>query len=351
LKDDVKIIHSSIDITNSTIEGDLNAGSSFFTDFNFIFRGDINFGGSTFISSVWFNGAIFTRNVNFIGSTFGKHASFRGAVFGRLGGGILDSVNFQGTTFDYAYFDDATFSRMLIFRNAKFNTSASFNRTTFNEWVIFLDVIFKYASFSGSNFNGSVNFEGVKSESGLLTFRNAIFAHAGNQEAACRLAKIFLSTTGNRDEEEYHFYREMEAKRIWKGIRKNKFAEIQPALINSVKTRNVRGIKNFLAYDVLEFSFVQTIFGYGVHPFWLFGWWLVFVVVFAAIYLIKGGIEQPEAKQWYDYFWFSVATAATPGYALYKPLGMFKFLAGIEAILGTFMWAAFITTFARKFMR
>jgi hypothetical protein len=66
---------------------------------------------------------------------------------------------------------------------------------------------------------------------------------------------------------------------------------------------------------------------------------------------LKGGLEQPEAKQWYDYFWFSIATAFTPGYALYKPESYFKFIAGIEAILGTIMWAAFITTFARKFMR
>lgn len=57
------------------------------------------------------------------------------------------------------------------------------------------------------------------------------------------------------------------------------------------------------------------------------------------------------AKQWYDYLWFSIATAATPGYALYRPIGWFKFIAGVEAILGTFMWAAFIATFARKYMR
>jgi hypothetical protein len=65
----------------------------------------------------------------------------------------------------------------------------------------------------------------------------------------------------------------------------------------------------------------------------------------------RSSLEQPEVRQLYDYFWFSVATAATPGYALYKPVGMFKFIAGTEAILGTFMWAAFITTFARKFSR
>jgi Ion channel len=154
--------------------------------------------------------------------------------------------------------------------------------------------------------------------------------------------KNVLAMAGNRDEEECHFYREMEAKRIQKGIRGNSGL----GLCGCLKT-DTWSFWKFFFHDVIEYFFVQKIFGYGVHPFWLFGWWLALVVAFAVIYSIEGGIEQPEAKQWYDYLWFSIATAATPGYALYKPVDLFKFVAGIEAILGTFMWAAFITTFAR----
>ena len=112
---------------------------------------------------------------------------------------------------------------------------------------------------------------------------------------------------------------------------------------------DTRSFWRFFVHDVLEFIFIQKIFGYGVYPFHLFGWWLIFVVTFAIIFSVKGALEEPV--QWYDYFWFSIATAATPGYASYKPLGLSKFIAGIEAILGTFMWAAFITTFAKKFSR
>jgi hypothetical protein len=44
--------------------------------------------------------------------------------------------------------------------------------------------------------------------------------------------------------------------------------------------------------------------------------------------------------------------AATPGYGGYKPVpGFYQNLASFEAIFGTFMWAAFIATFARKYMR
>jgi len=59
--------------------------------------------------------------------------------------------------------------------------------------------------------------------------------------------------------------------------------------------------------------------------------------------------EVSQSSDWIDYLWFSIATSATPGYALYKPLGDFRLVAGFGAILSTFMWAAFITTFSRKF--
>ena len=57
------------------------------------------------------------------------------------------------------------------------------------------------------------------------------------------------------------------------------------------------------------------------------------------------------ASAWFDYIWFSIATSATPGYALYNPIGHYKIVTGIQAIIGTFMWAAFIATFARKWQR
>jgi len=51
-------------------------------------------------------------------------------------------------------------------------------------------------------------------------------------------------------------------------------------------------------------------------------------------------------------FAYSIVTAATPGYAGYSPAsGLYTLIAGAEAIFGTFMWAAFIATFARKWQR
>jgi hypothetical protein len=53
-----------------------------------------------------------------------------------------------------------------------------------------------------------------------------------------------------------------------------------------------------------------------------------------------------------DYIYFSIVSAAIPGYGGLNPkVGIYRGIAGFEAILGTFMWAAFITTSARKYMR
>ena len=50
--------------------------------------------------------------------------------------------------------------------------------------------------------------------------------------------------------------------------------------------------------------------------------------------------------------YFSIVTAATPGYAGYTPAsGLYTLIAGAQAIFGTFMWAAFIATFTRKWQR
>ena len=146
--------------------------------------------------------------------------------------------------------------------------------------------------------------------------------HPLSQGSVCRLAKKISETNGNKEEADYHFYREMEAERTQRPW--------------------------YVRFP--EYVFIQRIFGYGVHPWRLWAWWFFFVGVFAAIYWKWGGVT--SATQYLDYIWFSITVAVTPGFAGYKPTpGLFQVVAGIEAIFGTFMWAAFIATFARKYMR
>ena len=93
-----------------------------------------------------------------------------------------------------------------------------------------------------------------------------------------------------------------------------------------------------------------------MHPLRLWACWIGFVVLFAVVYWFGHGIDAVASQlqgdaTLKDYIWFSIATAVTPGYAGYKPTTDFKLVAGLEAIFGTFMWASFIATFARKYMR
>jgi len=403
-------IISSITITNSIIRGIVNFEDAiFFNRVDFrgtTFAGETSFKGSSFRQPSEFEGAHFQEATYFSDPIVDKHAYFieaanfkktvfekyvdfsrvqfdRGAEFSTQnreesfnnrsifkgdtyfnGANFIGLAHFEACEFQKVEFRGARFEKEAYFQNATFKGYTNFLETNFKEYTDFNNATFSslaagvgfaeaefygyFTDFRNVIFNGiHANFRAAQFTGEFVSFRNAKFRNISDQETACRKAKNIFVKAGDRDEEEYHFYREMEAKRIQKGIRGNSGLGLGYLLLRT----DTWSFWEFFFYDVLEFFFVQKIFGYGVHPYWLFGWWFTIVVAFAVIYGIKGGIEEPEAKQWFDFLWFSIATAATPGYALYKPVNLFKFIAGIEAILGTFMWAAFITTFARKFSR
>ncbi len=167
---------------------------------------------------------------------------------------------------------------------------------------------------------GDASFDRTKI-GGKLEFKYTTFKKPEAQEEACRTAKSIWSKLGARDEEDYYHYREMEAKR---------------------KQKN-------LIIKILELP-IQYVFGYGVYPFRVIATWLLTVFCLAFVYWMGNGIE--GAGSLLGYIYFSVVTAATPGYGGYNPKpGFYQGLASFEAIFGTFMWAAFIAIFARKYMR
>lgn len=163
-----------------------------------------------------------------------------------------------------------------------------------------------------------------------MEFKDTRFETYTQQEIACRKAKILLEKNGDREQAGYHFYREMEAKRKQKPW----------------------------YYRYPEFIFIQLIFGYGVHPWRLMAWWGITIVTFALIYWIVNGIN--GVTQLFDYMKFSLATAIAPGYIAtiispgstgYRLAPEYQAVAIVESIFGTFLWAGFIATFAKKYMR
>jgi hypothetical protein len=409
----VKIINSPISIQNSEINGCVNLNCVFHSSVSFIgtkfykyidfkgtqFRDTANFRGTQIKGDAAFCGAKFNKSTSFMGTQFNRHAYFRNTVFdsdalfggdGTISGARFGycadfksaifkgeayfvlarfemdayftegvcfnkKANFRSSSFQFeSYFNQAKFEGEAFFdEKANFVEDAFFSDARFNSDAHFLEVnFFRDANFVNTTFNGNVymgmnihrrkskfygaaNFRNAFFNKGVylkgadflgnvvsLSFRGAKFMHPLSQESVCRLAKKISETNGNKKEADYHFYREMEAER-------------------TQKPWHMR---------LPEYVFIQRIFGYGVHPLWLWSWWFFFVGVFAICYWIGKGVI--GAVQPLDYIWFSITVAVTPGFAGYKPTpGLFQVVAGLEAILGTFMWAAFIATFARKYMR
>lgn len=374
MSEEVKRVKSRIKITNSRIDGKgLFGGANFLQPVDFSrskFDGGVDFSRSTFSEYAGFNKSTFGVSADFSGSTFIKLADFNRSTFGgdvRFFGSIFSEyAGFTECKFrDYAWFNGSTFGVSADFSRSIFSKGVEFWRSTFSGYVAFQGSTFdkdagftectfsKNADFSESTFSRNADFSGSTFRGDVLTFRDAKFTLPRSQEGACRRAKNALAKAGNRDEEEYHFYKEMEAKRICKGIRGNSGLRLGYLLLQT----ETWSFRKFFFHDVLEWFFVQKVFGYGVHPIWLFGWWLGFVAFFIIVYWAGKAVgiaadgQVSQSFDLYDYIWFSIATAATPGYALYKPLDGYKIIAGLEAIIGTFMWAAFITSFARKFSR
>ena len=226
------------------------------------------------------------------------------------GARITGFVKFYGATIEgNAWFSDTTIKRQLIFTRAMISGIVLFERTTVDEG----------AFFDGATMRGITIFSPEKITE--FSFTYATFGDMSAQEYACRMAKITQDRVGNRASADYHFYREMEAKRK----RKNPIIRL------------------------LELP-VQYIFGYGVYPWRVITTWLVTVFVLAFVYWLGHGVV--AADSFWGCLYFSIVTAATPGYGGYTPApGLYHGLASFEAIFGTFMWAAFIATFARKYMR
>ena len=205
--EEAKLVKSEIKITNSRFEGDLRF-------YNAIFLERVTLNKSTLKWTANFQGSTFKKNADFGGSVF-TDTDFSGSVF--IGNAYFTTSRFKTVTFR-----ESTFKEYANFRGSTFNGNADFDRSTVNLNADFSGSTFNgNANFRGSTFNGNADFDRSTFRGDVLTFREAKFTKPRSQEEAYRRAKNILAKAGNRDEEEYHFYREMEAKRIQKGLRGN----------------------------------------------------------------------------------------------------------------------------------
>jgi hypothetical protein len=359
---------SDADFREASFSGHANFRSASFNR-NAHFR-EISFSKDADFRSVSFNGfthfreASFGRFTSFEKTSFSKFASFGNASFSRNAdfkdASFAEDADFRVALFSRdAYFEEPSFDGDVDFKEASFDGDADFKGASFGRDADFRSASFNgFADFKEASFCSSTFFNGSQFKGDDLTFRSAIFKNLISQEEACRKAKNLLEKNGNREEAGYHFYREMEA------IRKQKesyysYFDYEALLFitdaNDASPKKLTDLFRYLRYNILEYLFIQVIFGYGVHPLRLWSCWWIIVGLFALIYWMGSGINNSTPNQplnFFDYMWFSITVAVTPGFAGYKPTpGFYQVLAGLEAIFGTFMWAAFITTFAKKYMR
>lgn len=332
LKENINIISSIIKITCSEIRGVCNFGEVAFekeVDFSGShFSECVDFCGSQFIDTNGdFSESLFSRQANFSASHFNCWADFRGSRF------IKEASFSLLLVLGMANFSESEFNEAADFLRCQFRFDVDFRGAKFNEKVTFSGCEFsRDAYFSGCEFNQKIEFAGSQFNGDSLSFNCSKFFDPISQEGACRRAKNVLERNGDSQEAGYHFYREMEAKRRQKPW--------------------------YVRFP--EFFFIQLIFGYGVHPFRLMFCWFAVATIFAFIYLAEDGIisklppsSLPQPMSYFvECFYFSIVTAVTPGYGKYELTSWeYQVIASIEAIFGTFMWAAFIATFARKYMR
>ena len=316
-------------------EGDFNFESAklFEVDFSEMeIEGDANFANVVVIKDAGFEEAKIGGFALFDNAEIGGNAWFGNAEIG--GTASFGGAKIGGDT----CFDGAKIGRDAGFPGAEIGRDAWFDKAE----------IGRHAWFNHLEIKGK------------LSFRDTKFEKPEAQEESCRKAKRVWEEFGDRIEVDYYFYREMEAKRKQKYL---KFS-LTPILKLIRKLRLEKRISNHIEFfekerriyrGFLELP-IQYIFGYGVYPWRVIATWFITVFSLAFVYWLGKGVVCADGIEHLDllseYIYFSIVTAATPGYGGYKPVpGFYQNLASFEAIFGTFMWAAFIATFARKYMR
>ncbi|MHA1332812.1 MAG: potassium channel family protein [Candidatus Odinarchaeia archaeon] len=218
-------------------------------------------------------------------------------------------------------FTNSIVSGNVVFRNVTLNGSISLDKVKIAGDLIFDDVsVKKDISINGAELAGQVVFE-LNNVNGKLTFYKTKFKNLKSQADACMYSRKILEGIGDREGADYHFYREMEARR-----------KLKPPLKR-----------------ILELP-VQYMFGYGVYWKRTLAIWVSVILSIGVLFWIGDGVE--GAKSLWDCIYFSIVTATTLGYGdLHPKPGIYQGIAAFEAVFGSFIWAAFIVIFARKYMR
>jgi len=335
LAEEMAMVESPINITNSKIRGNATLGNS-------IFQESVNFRGTNFSGGTAdFGRAEFSGHANFMGVQFsGGNVSFRESDFGEM-----------------AQFDNVTFNGSANFSYARFSDRAYFEGSTFNDSTDFEEAQFKgNACFEGSTFHGDLDL----TRTGYLRLFlrwNSIKdrgLRASDDDAYLALIRNYMNLGWFEDSNNCYFeYRN--------------------------KCRNENGCVNIKrciekVTDTLE----MFLYGYGVKPQYTLFWIMLSVLLFGTFFWRKKGIRKLVREEkleenrsnaveiathlrevplaFKDPFLFSLATF-TSGFASflqpnidYKTDEKYARYAIIERILGTVLIALLIAAISKTYL-
>ena len=265
-----------------------------------------------------FSGLALTRNAVFTNATFSKLVSFDHAIIGEnaLFNGVTSESEFRMNFSWWAkkcYFDNA------VIKKADFSNSKdppihdiSLIGTEIEEDLLFYESVF----------DGDVELKNSKI-GGRFVIDNIVIKKPKAREEVYRRLKRDCEEAGQQSKADEYYFKEMAAKREQNG--------------NTL----MRG---------LEWLFLDKIFCYGVKPLNTFLIWCGIILIFSGLFWGFNAISNVTTPV--NYVYFSIVNAMTPGYSgTAATPGIPRVIASAEAILGTFMWAAFITIFVRKYTR
>ncbi len=172
---------------------------------------------------------------------------------------------------------------------------------------------------------------------GFVIVEDCQFNSPHAEEVFYRLARTSWERSGDFEKADEYYYLEMVAKRKIKA---------------SARRRGWRKLLKKMEI-LFEWLFADLTCKYGTdwkRPILI---WLAAVnVFFPILFFLTGSVRGLSSSMGFlDYEYFSIVTATTLGYGDYHPVGVGRAIASLEALFGMFMWAVFLTVFARKYMR
>ncbi|KPU62493.1 potassium transporter Kef [Thermococcus sp. EP1] len=224
------------------------------------------------------------------------------------------------------------------------------------------NLVFRNVTFHGDitwNLTVLPNLPAELTVKGFVILEKCRFNNPTMEEFFYRLARISWEKSGDKEKADMYYYLEMLARRKQK---MGRYITYLPKLgigvkLPSLPFRKVQvKAKHYihLLEGVFEWFFADLTCKYGTD--WkrpILIWIFMVNIIFPSLFYFTKSVTSfgVPLESFWDYEYFSIVTATTLGYGDLHPIGIGRIFASLEALFGMFMWAVFLTVFARKYMR